>query len=124
MAWTDFFFFAFAFALFGLLMIGYQIPISLSRLEDCFGEHLEAGLLKGLHSCASASAFRATDTRATARKGGRAGAGGWGGWVDQTEAGAGKVCAPAVQSRTFLSRTYLRVEAVGEGWKVINTDRR
>lgn len=58
-----FFFFFSAFALFGLLMIGYQIPISLSPLEDCFGEHLEAGWLKGLHSCASVSAFRGTDTR-------------------------------------------------------------
>lgn len=58
-----FLFFLFVFALFGLLMIGYQIPISLSCLEDCFGEHLEAGWLKGLHSCASANAFRGTDTR-------------------------------------------------------------
>lgn len=44
-------------------MIGYQIPISLSPPEDCFGEHLEAGWLKGLHSYASVSAFRGTDTR-------------------------------------------------------------
>lgn len=43
----------FSIHLFWLLMIGYQIPISLScslpslapccSLEDCFGEHLEAG---------------------------------------------------------------------------------
>lgn len=44
-------------------MIGYQIPISLSRLEDCFGEHLEAGWLKGLHSCASVSESGGMDTR-------------------------------------------------------------
>lgn len=62
----------FSFNLFWLLMIGYQIPISLScslpssalccSLEDCFGEHLEAGCWIGsilAGPCAPATALRA-----------------------------------------------------------------
>lgn len=62
----------FSFNLFGLLMTGYQIPISLScsfpssapccSLEDCFGEHLEAGCWIGFFlagPCAPASILRA-----------------------------------------------------------------
>lgn len=60
------------FNLFWLLMRGYQIPISLScslpssapccSLEDCFGEHLEAGCWMGFilaGPCASASVLGA-----------------------------------------------------------------
>lgn len=93
-------------------MIGYQIPISLSPPEDCFGEHLEAGWLKGLHSCASVSAFRGTDTRPLPGKEAEPALGGLGG---PNGSSSWKVCAPAVQSRTFLSCTYLRVELVEVG---------
>lgn len=101
-------------------MIGYQIPISLSPPEDCFGEHLEAGWLKGLHSYASVSAFRGTDTRPLPGKEAEPALGGLGG---PNGSSSWKVCAPAVQSRTFLSCTYLRVELVDRGGSsgVINT---
>lgn len=72
-------------------MIGYQIPISLSPPEDCFGEHLEAGWLKGLHSCASVSAFRGTDTRPLPGKEAEPALGGLGG---PNGSSSWKVCAP------------------------------
>lgn len=89
-------------------MIGYQIPISLSRLEDCFGEHLEAGWLKGLHSCASASAFRGTDTRPLPGKEVEVVVVGVVGVVVWTKRKLElKSMRPAVQRSTFLSIVYL-----------------
>lgn len=70
--WGQWFSLRFPFNLFCLLMIGYQIPISLScsfpcpapccSPEECFGEHLEAGCWIGsilVRPCAPASALGA-----------------------------------------------------------------
>lgn len=54
----------FSLTLFGLVIIGYQIAISLScsllcfSLRDCFGEHLGARLVNRLHSCRSQCSSR------------------------------------------------------------------
>lgn len=91
----------FSFNLFGLLMIGYPIPISLScsfpscapccSLEDCFGEHLEEGcwidsFLQG--PCAPASALGAWTLShgPQRRESERVSSGGWGGGRNEKEA--------------------------------------
>lgn len=95
-------------------MIGYQIPISLSPLEDCFGEHLEAGWLKGLHSCASVSAFRGTDTRPLPGKEAEPALGGVGWTKRKLELESMRACS-AESYCSLLHCTYLRVELVDRG---------
>lgn len=80
----------FFFNLFWLLMIGYQIPISLScsfpspapccSLEECFGEHLDAGCWIGsilAGPCAPLSALRAWTLGRGPQRRQRVGAGWW-----------------------------------------------